>query len=192
MDPDQDEFVRETWTKESLSGRDLGKRVFEECVFRHCRFNDASLKSSRFLDCRFEHCDLSNAAFDNATLRGPVFSDSKLVGVAWNRVQRLERPGFRDCVLNLGNFKGLALAKLALKDCVAKEADFSGADLREADFSGSDLAGSLFFHSDLRQADFRSARNYTLVPDQCKLTGARFSYPEVMALLHGLEIEIEN
>jgi uncharacterized protein YjbI with pentapeptide repeats len=52
------------------------------------------------------------------------------------------------------------------------------------------LSASQFFKADLSQADFRAARNYSLVPGQCKLFKARFSYPEVMALLSALDIVI--
>jgi uncharacterized protein YjbI with pentapeptide repeats len=62
--------------------------------------------------------------------------------------------------------------------------------LSEAVFTDSDLSASQFFKADLSQADFRGARNYMLVPGQCKLAKARFSYPEVMALLSALDIVI--
>ena len=190
MDLEQEEFVQATWDREVLPGQALEQWLFEGCTFRRCNFSGASFKGSRFFNCRFEHCDLSNAAFDNANLRAPLFSACKLIGVAWARTQRLDGPAFDDCLLNDGNFKGLKLPKLRLKDCVAKQTDFSTADLSGADFSGTDLTGSLFFKSDLSRADFRSARNYSLFVDQCTVKGAKFSYPEVMALLHGLEIVI--
>jgi uncharacterized protein YjbI with pentapeptide repeats len=66
--------------------------------------------------------------------------------------------------------------------------DFREADLSGASFGATDLSESLFSSTDLSEADLSRARNYSIAPGRNVLTQARFSLPEAMALLYGLDI----
>jgi len=68
-------------------------------------------------------------------------------------------------------------------ECTIRETDFSNANLTESNFSGSDLQGSKFQNTILGKADLSKARNYYIDPTQNKIRHAKFSYPEVLALL---------
>ena len=72
------------------------------------------------------------------------------------------------------------------------DVDFREADLSKADFSGTDLTGAQFGRTNLTGANLESARNYRIVPAENTLKGARFSLPEAMSLLSGLDIEISG
>ena len=88
------------------------------------------------------------------------------------------------------SFLGLRLAGAAIKDCLAKEADFREAVLSKADLSGTDLAGALFGGTDLTGANLAGARNYAINLKENKVKDAKFSLPEAMALLYCLDIKI--
>ena len=75
-------------------------------------------------------------------------------------------------------------------DCVIRETDFSNSNLKEVDFGASDLQASKFINSNLERANFVGATNYYIDPTQNRLKKAKFSSPEVLALLMGFEIEI--
>lgn len=44
----------------------------------------------------------------------------------------------------------------------------------------------------LTKADLRQAKNYSIRPDSNKIKKAKFSLPEAMLLLYGLDIELEE
>jgi uncharacterized protein YjbI with pentapeptide repeats len=93
-------------------------------------------------------------------------------------------------VLDHSTFLGLKLPGIKITDCVVRGADFREADLTGAIFSGSDLQDSLFGATDLTMADLSRARNYLIHPVKNTLTGAKFSFPEALSLLHSLDIQL--
>jgi uncharacterized protein YjbI with pentapeptide repeats len=70
--------------------------------------------------------------------------------------------------------------------------DFSDANLEKADFRGTDLEKSIFRNTDISGANFVGAKNYYISPQYNRLKGAKFSLPEAMSLLYGLEIVLED
>ena len=87
---------------------------------------------------------------------------------------------------------GVKLEKFKAADCVIKEADFSEAKLIKASFSGSDLERTNFHRADLTNVDFSGAKNYRIDVRETAVKGAKFSMPEVLELLHALDIKIEQ
>jgi len=49
-----------------------------------------------------------------------------------------------------------------------------------------------FFNPNLTRADWRGARNYALRPIDNTLKKARFALPEAIALLYGLDLELDD
>ena len=68
------------------------------------------------------------------------------------------------------------------------DVDFRETDLSQADFAGTNLCDSLFLATDLTEADLSQARNYQIDPSQNTVRKAKFSLPEAMSLLYGLDI----
>ena len=85
----------------------------------------------------------------------------------------------------------LKLKKLKMTGCEAKEADFTEADLSTGDFSNTDFEKSIFFHTNISGADFKGARNYYIDARVNIVKKAKFSLPEALALLDGLDVVIE-
>jgi uncharacterized protein YjbI with pentapeptide repeats len=180
-----------------LDGQQLREATFTDCRFQDCSFREAALQSCRFSSCQFRGCDLSLASLPGCVLGGVTFTDCKLVGLDWTRLdwQAIRLGGalaFERCALNHGTFLGLVLESLVLRDCQAVNVDFRECNLRGGDLSGTDFSEALFLHTDLRAADLRRARNYTLAPHENTLTGARFALPEALALLYNLDIELDG
>lgn len=192
-----EQYYEQKFSELELGSADLHSSQFNDCTFELSKFTEARLTGSRWVDCVFSDCDLSLVDFSNSALSGVRFERCKLVGVNWTLadwdLRRLDdRLHFNDCNLSHSTFIGLKLHKLEIIDCQATNLDFRGADLFGVDFSGSDLTGTLFGDTDLRQADFRSARNYSLSPLQNKLKDAAFSLPEAMSLLYQMDIRLEG
>ena len=73
-----------------------------------------------------------------------------------------------------------------------REVDLAQADLTDGFFRGCDFSGSRFLNTDLTRADFRGATNYGIGAQHNILKNTRFSLPEAMALLYGLDILLDD
>jgi uncharacterized protein YjbI with pentapeptide repeats len=172
---------------------------FVECVFRQCVFTETVFRNCRFRNCEFDTCDLSLVNVSDSAFIDTRFENSKLIGVDWTRAswgievfQLLRTIHFYGCVINYSGFIGLKLEKIQIEKCTAWEVDFSDANLKQANFKGTDLEKAIFRNSDLTGANFVGALNYFIPPQINKLKGAKFSLPEAMSLLYGLEIVLEE
>lgn len=188
----QDEFE-----DRKFDGLDLRDGVVEGVAFHHCTFTACTFTGTRwlrcrFVDCTFVRCDLSNIKPLGTLLRDTSFTETKLLGVDWTAAAEFGRPVFQTCVLDYGSFAGRDMRRAKLKECVARETDFSDANLTEAVFDGTDLNGARFRHTNLSRADLRKASNYAISPVDNTLKQARFSLPEAIGLLHGLGILLDD
>ena len=99
---------------------------------------------------------------------------------------------FSRCAISHSTFIGMALKEIVVRECVARDVDFREADLTQADLTHTDFADSLFIDTNLTQADLSHARNYTINASLNVLKKTRFSLPEAMSLLYGLDIILEE
>ena len=184
-----DQVFKEHW----LERAHFDSNEFQDCTFDRCTLVEATFQGCRFVNCVFRHCDLSLVQVPNCSFAVTRFEDSKVIGVDWTRADwpaaRLLDPfGFFRCAISHSTFIGLSLPRVQFKDCVAVDVDFRETDLSKADFAGTDLSESLFSHTNLTEADLSSARNYDIDAGRNVLKRARFSLPEAMSLLYGLDI----
>jgi uncharacterized protein YjbI with pentapeptide repeats len=195
----EDTYENITFKDGQLPGGEVEGIEFVECAFRRCVFTETVFRSCRFRDCSFVDCDLSLMGVIDSIFIETKFENSKLIGVDWTQAswgndafQVLDSINFDGCVLNYSAFIGLKLEKIQIKDCIAREVDFSDANLGEADFGGTDLEKAIFRNSVLAGANFVGAKNYFISPQYNRLKGTKFSLPEAMSLLYGLEIVLEE
>ena len=64
-----------------------------------------------------------------------------------------------------------------------KSVDFGGANISEGRLLDCDLQGALFERTNLEKADFSSAMNFQLDPDENQIKGTKFSNENVAGLL---------
>lgn len=188
-------YSEEVFRDTALEGSVLSGSEFEECRFVGCSLSESEIRACRFAECTFEQCDLGLIRLPRSVFSACRFEDSKIIGVnwteaAWPETRLWVAVGFERCVMNHSTFLGLNLREMRVVDCTAHDVDFREADLTKVNFSGTDLSGSLFTNTDLTGADLRSARAYRIDPRENTLTGARFSLPEAISLLDGLDIEL--
>lgn len=170
---------------------------FYDCTFVRCSLVESVLRDCRLAGCSFQACDLSLLQVPNSTFSATRFEDSKIIGVNWTRANwpaaRLHRPiGFFKCAISHSTFIGLSLRQIQIRDCVAVDVDFREADLSQADLTGSDFSESLFSNTNLTEADLSRAHNYHIDPTQNTLKQAKFSLPEAISLLYGLDIILSD
>ena len=98
---------------------------------------------------------------------------------------------FTNCQINYSNFRLLKLPRIKIIDCEAKEVDFIATDLSGGIFKNTNFENSQFFKTNISGADFSCAKNYTIDVNNNILKKTRFSMPEALALLNGLDIILE-
>ena len=189
----REEFNEEELSHLAADGEEIRGREFYDCTFTRCSFRETKFVHCKFNDCIFADCDLSLASFANSSFRDTQFERSLLVGVNWTMADwpdftRQAQVGFRKCTLDYSTFIGLKLHKIHFVECSVKDVDFSDADLTEADFGRAVLTKSQFRNTVLNKANFEGATDYQIVPTQNRIDEARFSMPEAMSLLYGLNI----
>lgn len=191
----ESEFIAQKFKGMTVQNDHLDKKVFSSCTFLNCTFRETVFSHCEFDSCTFRNCDFSLATLRDCSFKKTVFEQSQLIGVNWmdtNLAQRkyvfAEPVGFSECVLNHSTFMGLNLKKVALTKCIARGVSFEEADLSHADCTFTDFADSRFLHTNLTEADFTGATNYSIVASANTLKKTKFSLPEAISLLHGLDI----
>jgi uncharacterized protein YjbI with pentapeptide repeats len=189
----QREYDGQTFRNLIVHDQTVEFKEFDECVFKSCAFLETRFRGCRFLNCTFQACDLNLIHVDGCSFAETSFHQSKVIGVnwtdaSWSKQGLLNSVHFSDCVINHSTFMGLQLKNMRLTGCIAKNVDFSEADLTLADCSHTDFSQSRFFHTNLTKADFREAKNYAIAAHLNTLKQAKFSLPEAMSLLYGLDI----
>lgn len=193
----KNEFSAVEWKGMALKSDEVRSKTFDSCVFIKCAFQETVFSGCRFRGCVFKGCDLSLAKLSGCQFSETRFEDSRLIGInwaetAWEKGVFLKPADFKNCTLNHSSFLGLNLRKVELVQCVARNVDFAEADLTQSVCRGTDFHESRFLHTNLTGADFRGARNYAIAPALNTLKKTRFSLPEAMALLYGLDIILED
>jgi uncharacterized protein YjbI with pentapeptide repeats len=176
-----------------LDGQEIGFKEFYGCVFSKCSFLETTFRSCRFVDCEFRECNLGLCRVKDCSFSNTRFQDSQVIGVDWTEASWPKRGflrtvDFRSCALNHSTFIGLSLREIELTRCVARDVDFTEADLSRADLTHTDFSQSRFLHTDLTEADLTGATNYAIAPNRNVLKKTKFSLPEAVSLLYGLDI----
>lgn len=117
--------------------------------------------------------------------------DCKIVGADFFKCDpTFFTPTFKKSTLYCCNFSDLNLKNISFEVCKLKECYFTNACLKDAFFGESDLSGTIFHNTDLSKADFSTASNYYIDPRTNVLKNAKFSLPEAVGLLKGLDIKL--
>lgn len=189
---EQFEFFGEKLTDLTHRQETLAGLSFHECTFVDCKFTEVSFSHCTFIDCEFESCDLSLITVEGCRFNGVQFRETQLMGINWSKVAMLQRIDFFDCNISYSTFMELDLTRSQITNCQAKEAYFAETNLTKANLTQTDFVDSKFFHTNLTRADFTGAKNYFIVYSQNTVKKTKFSMPEALSLLHGLDIVLDD
>jgi fluoroquinolone resistance protein len=191
------EYADRTFEGLVVSEDEVALKSFYDCTFVACSFNGTCFRGCKFYSCTFKKCDIRLVQLPDCSFSDTRFEDSSVVGVNWTEAAWPRRGfmcpiSFVRCAISHSTFIGLALKEIVIRECIARDVDFREADLTQADLTQTDLADSLFIETNLTEANFTQARNYTINASLNVLKKTRFSLPEAMSLLYGLDIILEE
>ncbi len=169
-----------------------GYRRFEQCTFKNCDLGYASLSGMLFTDCAFENCNLSLAKIEKTGFQDVSFKGCKMSGLNFSHGNDFGlKMGFENCQLDDTVFFKKKLKNTTFRQCSLKNADFTECDLTAAVFDNCDLELAVFERTILKDADLRTAYNFTIDPEKNALYGARFSLYGLQGLLvkYGVAVE---
>ena len=165
---------------------------YDNCVFINCDFSSGDLSGYIFNECSFKDCNLSNVRLDQTSFRTCEFKSCKILGTHFNNCEPLLLSfTFVHCLLNFCSFYKLDLKGTQFSDCSLQEADFSECNLSQASFDNCNLIDTVFDRTNLGKADFRTAFNYRIDPNNNTIKKAKFSVAGLGGLLTTYQIDIE-
>ncbi len=169
----------------------LEKAEYFDCRFSGCNFSHCDLSGFIFENCSFENCDLSMAMLNNTAMREANFKNCKLLGLRFENCNKFSLAfGFDSCSLQYASFFQVKAPNTVFKHCKLSETDFAEADFSGAVFEACDLELAIFEGTKLTSADFSSAYNFSIDPDQNSLEKAKFSAQNLGGLLQKYKIVI--
>jgi len=183
----QKKYARLSFSEEGI----IKSREFEECSFESCSFIKCQFEKVKFISCIFNECILSAVSLNGCHFIEVKFSKCKVIGFDWTKTIHIRDMEFNECQINYSDFSYLKIPGIILAGCEAKEVDFTETDLSNGDFRKTDFEKSRFYNTNLTNADFRGARNFYIDVKNNTLKKTRFSFPEAITLLNGLDIIIE-
>ena len=164
---------------------------YNNCTFKNCDFSNVNFDFAELIDCLFLSCNLTMAKLGNTTLSRVKFDSCKLLGVDFSKCSKfLFSISFENSMLNYSLFSRNDLKNTLFNNCKLNEVSFIETNLTSAKFLNCDLEKAIFDRTNLEKADFSTSQNYTINPELNKLKKTKFSMPDVIGLLHNLDIII--
>ena len=178
-----------------LDGADATGVAIKRTRVRGARLAGTRLRSLALIDVAIEDVDAGNAQWTGARLERVVFERCRLTGFTAPELEASEVL-FRDCRLDLANFRHGRFDHVTFSGCVLDEADFAGATLRFCRLEGSPLRGVDIQGATLTSVDLRGCDVSGLAGDATALAGAIIDTPQLLdlapRLAHGLGIEVRD
>lgn len=189
----QHPFIADKTYKDiNYTDKRLSKAEYENCIFERCNFAEGDLANQNFMECTFIACNLSNTNTTNTIFKDCLFKESKMLGVKFSDCSSfLMSFTFENCILNFASFYQLKIQNTRFIASKLEGVDFTETDLSGCHFNQCDLKGAIFQNSLLQKADFRTAYNFSLDPENNHIKKALFTTQGVVGLLQKYDIIIE-
>ena len=183
----------QTFNKLNFTQQPLPKGEYENCFFTNCNFEETNLTEYKFVNCEFHDCNWSLAMLHGTVLREVKFKDCKMLGLQFENCNDFGLSfSFENCQLNHSTFFQMNIKKTIFRNCQLREIDFSETNLTNVIFDNCDLAQAIFVNAILEKADFRTAYNYSIDPENNRLKKAKFSVLGISGLLDKYDIVIQD
>jgi fluoroquinolone resistance protein len=179
------------YSNQDFTATPLAKGEYEACRFEGCDFSETNFSGFKFSGCHFKDCNLSLVKTGNTAFRDCIFTGCKMLGVKFDDCNTIGlEMQFNHCNLQHSSFYKLKIKSTRFNESNLTETDFTQADLGNCNFDGCNLLYAIFDNTILEKADFRTAYNYSIDPENNRIKKAMFSLPGVAGLLNKYGISI--
>lgn len=189
-------YESEVFENIELNNEILENTKFIECEFVGCKIQHSTLRVVKFLDCKFKSCSIINIKFQSSQFQNIDFLNCNINGINWKTLE-----SNRQFIPVIKSLKKSFLKYSIFYDMDLKNFDFEGnnfcetlfnrCNLEGANFKNCNFDGSEFKENNLKKSQFKEAYGYNIDINSNELSGAKFSFPEVIKLLESLNIEID-
>lgn len=155
-------------TNDQFNQQSAQRLTFDQMLCKQLGFQGSELSSIQVSDSRFLDCDLVNASWGKADFARVEFLSCRLTGFR-SIESRLQDVFFKDCQLELAQFRFV----------LCKGARFENCDLSDADFQGADLTGVLFINCNLSRVEMSGAKLQRADLRGCKIEETRVGWTEL-------------
>jgi len=177
----------------NFTEQEFPKGEYDNCTFIDCIFTAVDMANMSFLECTFDTCDLSNAMIKTTIFNTITFYKCKLVGLNFSVCNPfLFSITVEEGSLQFASFYNLAMKHSQFTNVNLQSVDFTQADASQSVFNNCDLKAAIFEHTNLTKADFTTAKNYSIDPEQNILKNAKFSRNGLSGLLTKHKIIIRD
>lgn len=175
----------------SNSKTELNNKEFDCCKFVGINFTNLKLKNSIFNECEFLHCNFSNTTMEDISIRDSHFLSCKFMGFDFSSINTFFDNNFEDSQIKLSSFYKMKLNGIIFKNTDIIQTDFNNTELKKSKFENSDLMETTFEMANLDKADFSTAKNYLINPNNTSLKDTVFSLPEAISFLKAIGIKLK-
>ena len=166
---------------------------FKQCEIDQSRFDRVELSSCRFktaliADTTFDECLLFGSNFDNSHLKRVSITGGMHTGIILSGA-KMEDITFRNCKLNLSNFRLSQLKRITFIDCELSDADFGTSQLSQVTFDSCVMTGADFSSCEILSADLRDS-DISLIKGISGLKGATVNLTQAIGLAQTMAIEL--
>jgi uncharacterized protein YjbI with pentapeptide repeats len=181
----------------SYKNETLENIEYDDCVFEKCQFTEVKMIGCIFNQCEFRDCEFKLIKFDYCRMQNATFYNTLLMGINWDELQAggaksFPVETFNNCVLKFNNFIQAFLAKFDFSTCSIMDCFFLECSMNKVNSRNVIFKETNFTECNLSESDFRGATNYSIDILTNNIKKAKFSFPEVIALLDSLDISIEK
>ncbi len=183
--------------KENKTYKDLDFRVIEldeeyyRCTFEHCDFTEILFQKINFEECRFVACNFSLCKSNGTSWNKVWFAQCKLTGANFSHANKFTfNAKFSDCLMQYASFQGLNLQGFQFTKCQLTEADLTTCNLKKAQFIDCNLDRAIISHCNLEEADFSTAFNFIINPNDNRMKKAKFSLQNLPGLVAVFDVKI--
>lgn len=178
-----------------VNGGELVAESVRFAAFRQGRFVDVDFSETHlvapdFTDVRFERCNLANARWEEMAGRRIELINCRLTGFVCSDA-RLQHTVFRDCTMDLANFRFAVCSPVRFDTCQMAEADFLGADLSSAVVHACDLSRADLSRAKLIDVDLRGSRLEGTRLGEVELRGARVDLTQVVIIAEHMGLRVD-
>lgn len=140
-----------------LTGLSVRALELREGLLENVALSNARLMKISVSDVIFKRPDCTTADFSEGSLLRTSINDGRMTGWDVNQVA-FEDVVFRNCKLDMANFRATKLKRVHFMNCVMAEADFLAAELTDVRFESCILEKVEFSHCKMKNVDFRSSQ----------------------------------